>query len=367
MGVGRAGDPGYARAPMATIDGLDADDAGLALLGRHLAGVPTDDVLLVHCGRPPGVGRGAHRLVLDVREEALGGPTLRAGDHDALARLGQLGHAGCWPRAHLGKDFSIACLAIGARALRPGGLLWCSVRKSKGADSLADAMVSLLGNVDVVARDRGYHLLQSVREESIDLERIAAVTSVRYEIRDPALGDVVLESRPGVFSRKALDDGTRALLGHVDAWIGENNAAPRCVLDLCAGIGPLAIWAARHFSDARVLAVESNVLAAGLIGSNATAAGVGPRVRVELHAGMPDDGAERGQIDLALINPPTHAEQAELTGLLGGLRRWMAPGGSAFVVASRPGVSTIGLQAAGAQVQAHRAAAYSILHGRWPA
>lgn len=355
------------RAAMATIDGLDADDAGLALLGKHLAAIPTDDVLLVHCGRPPGVGRGARRLVLDVREEAMGGPTLRAGDDAALARLGSFGHAACWPRAHLGKDFSIACLAIGARALRKGGTLWCSVRKSKGADSLADAMVSLLGNVDVVGRDRGYRLLQSVREDTIDEARIAAATSLRYDVTDAVLGDLVLHSMPGVFSRKGLDAGTRALLEHVDAWITAENRAPQAVVDLCAGIGPLAIWAARRLTLARVLAVESNVLAAALVRSNAAAAGVAERVRVELHAGMPDDGDLRGKIELALVNPPTHAEQAELTALFGGLRRWMAPGGSAFVVASRPGVSTTGLQAAGAQVQAHRVEGYSILHGVWPA
>lgn len=351
---------------MPTIDGLDTSDPGLALLGKHLAAVPTNDVLLVHCGRPPGVGGKARRLVLDVREEAEGGPTLRAGDHMALQALGGFGHAACWPRAHLGKDFSIACLAIGARALRPGGRLWCCVRKSKGADSLGDAMVELLGNVDTVARDSGYRLLQSVHEGPIDLARIEAAIAIRYEIRDAALGDVVLHSVPGVFSRKGLDDGTRALIEHAAAWAESTGARPGVIVDLCAGIGPLAIWAARRFGGAQVLAVDTNVLAAGLVGTNAAGAGVGDRVRVVLHAGMPDDGVERGRVELALVNPPTHAEESELVALLGGLRRWMAPGSSAFVVASRPGVSTTGLQAAGAHVTPHRAGSYSILHGRWP-
>lgn len=350
-------------------EGLRDDDPGLLMLARALAGADPRATLLVCCGDLPGVQSGATRVVLDVREEkGARSQTIRAGDSTRIAALGGFAHAAVWPRAHLGKDFSFACLAIGARALAPGGALLCSVRKAKGAESIADQMVALLGNVDTIARDSGYRLLKSVRESTFDAALADALTSVRHEIRDPALGDIVLHSAPGVFSRKALDDGTRALIEHVSAWANDA-ASPRAVIDLCAGIGPLAIWAARRWPAAHVLAVESNVIAAALIDANAGDAGVGDRVYMRLGDGLPHDAGivavRPGTVELALVNPPTHADKDDLVGLFAPLRKWMAPGGSAFVVVSRAGVSTRGLEAAGARVEEHRAGAYSILHTRW--
>src|SRR5690606_14894981 len=133
------------------------------LLAQAVAGVPSREILLVCCGDVPGVGPQACRLVLDLREHE-GAATrtvpLQAdpnADPNAELDAGGLAsfeHALVWPRAHLGKDFSAWCLARGALALRPGGTLWCAVRKAKGAQSLADELRALMGEVDVVARDR---------------------------------------------------------------------------------------------------------------------------------------------------------------------------------------------------------------------
>lgn len=351
-------------------EGLHDDDPGVQLLGRAVASADPDRLVLVHCGDLPGVRGRPARLVLGVREcDGARSRIVRADDDAAIAALSGMQHAAVWPRAHLGKDFSFACLALGARALGPGGKLWCSVRKAKGAESLGDFMVALLGNVDVVERERGYRLLCSVREDGFDATRAAAAIDLRHEIRDDALPGVVLHSAPGVFSRRGLDDGTRALIEHVAAWSDATGAAPRGVVDLCAGIGPLAIWAARRFPEAHVLAVESNMIATRLAADNATAAGVGARVHVALHDGMPtappSGSIAPGTVELALVNPPTHAAAEDLVALFAGLRPWMAPGGSAFAVVSRGGVSTRGLKAAGAAVDEHRAGAYTILHGRW--
>lgn len=351
-------------------EGLREDDPGLLLLGRALADANPAGVLLVCCGELPTLRGRATRLVLDVREEVgARSRTIRADDARAITALAPMRHAVAWPRAHLGKDFSFACLATGARALGPGGALWCSVRKNKGAESLAEFMVALLGNVDTVGRDSGYRLFRSIRESTFDAAIADAAISCRHEIRDDALLGVVLRSAPGVFSRRALDDGTRALIEHVAAWSDAEVARPIAVIDLCAGIGPLAIWAARRFADAAVFAVESNVVAARLAADNAVGAGVGDRVHVVLHDGLPAASAfarvQPGGVGLALVNPPTHADKDDLGKLLGGLRRWMAPGGSAFVVVSRAGVATKGLQGAGAVVEEHRAGGYAILHARW--
>src|SRR5688572_1796721 len=257
------------------IEGANPSDPGVALLADAVVGVDSREILLVACGEIPGVGPDATRLVLDVRE--LGRPGARPFALDPDAPLDGFAHALVWPRAHLGKDFTFACLATGALALREGGTLHCAVRKSKGADSIGEHMATLLGGVEVVARDRGYRRLAAVRGAAFDRERARASLVVRYRIADPLLGDLTLESAPGVFARRELDLGTRCLIEHAAAHV---DVAPARVLDLGAGTGPLALWAARRWPAAHVLAIEANLLAAGSCESNARANGLADRVRV---------------------------------------------------------------------------------------
>lgn len=364
---GRRASPRFCGTLRSVSEGLREDDAGVLLLGGALARVDPAQLLLVHCGDLPGIPPGAARLVLDVRERSgARGRTIDCTDLAAIAALPRMQHAAVWPRAHLGKDFTQSCLARGALALAEGGSLWCSARKQKGAESLADTMAALLGNVEIVRRDQGYRLMRSVHEGKVDEAHARELLERRYTIVDDALPGVELASAPGVFSRKSLDDGTRALIEHADAL----SIAPRNVVDLCAGIGPLAIWAALRFEGARVLAVESNLVAGELLQKNAGAAGVGDRVTLSATDGLPREpprgcAIDPGTVELALVNPPTHAERTELVALIAGLRTWMAPGGLALLVVSRAGVSSDGLREAGAAITVKNAGQYSILEGRW--
>src|SRR5690606_4988874 len=105
--------------------------------------------------------------------------------------------AAVWPRAHLGKDFSEACLALAAATLVPGGRLYCAVRKDKGAASLARTIASLCGNCETEQRDRGYHLLVAEKTAQFNPDAATAVLATRYEIAEPLLGDTPLLSAPG--------------------------------------------------------------------------------------------------------------------------------------------------------------------------
>jgi 16S rRNA G1207 methylase RsmC len=347
------------------VDGLREDDAGIALLARAVADADPAGVLLVHCGDLPGLrasaGAAATRLVLDVRE--LADCRSRAVPATVPPRPpGRFDHAVVWPRAHLGKDFTQQCLALAASSLHQGGSLWCSARKHKGAESHADFIEAVLGNVEVVRRDGGYRLLHATRGESIDLELATAAMERTYEIADPALGELRLRASPGVFSRKGLDAGTRGLIERAAALAIE----PSRVLDLCAGVGPLALWAATRWGHARVLAVESNFVAVEHARFNAERAGVGARVDVQLGAGLPASAPDlRGAIDLALCNPPTHAPEQELDALLGGLAGCMRAGAPALLVVNRPGRATEALARAGATVERTAIAGYTILSARW--
>jgi 16S rRNA G1207 methylase RsmC len=351
------------------LEGLNPDDPGVRMLADVARGIEPTALLLVHCGDLPGLGAGATRLILDVRERT-GSPHRcmpDLGRTDASAPLpfadARFDAAMVWPRAHLGKDFSEACLAVGALGLREGGHLYCAVRKQKGGKSLAKIMRALLGEdaVEVVARERGYHLWKGVRGPSIDMELAVELTTRRYEIHDPALGDLLLESRPGVFSRRELDGGTRALL-EVTSELLSRQDAPRAVLDLCAGIGTLGLWAAARLEHAEVIMVESNLRACALIRHNAAHNNLAQRVRIHEHDGLP---AEVTPVDLVLLNPPTHADVDTLRRLFD-LRAWLRPGGSVLLVVSRPHRALQLFAELGAEVDGGERDGYFVLRAQWP-
>lgn len=353
------------RAGTARVDGLNPDDPGIALLARAIAGRPSREILLVCCGDVPGVGPEATRVVLDVRERE--DAIARVVDPDQ-ERVDGFGDAIVWPRPHLGKDFSVWCLARGALALRPGGTLWCAARKAKGAESLEGELDAMMGELDVVARDKGYRLVRARRGPAFDEALARSHVAARYAIEDAALPGLVLASAPGVFSRRELDGGTRQLLEHAAARAGEGTTGPSTVLDLGCGVGPLALWAATRWPSARVVAVDSNLRAVALARENAARHGLEGRVRVLASDGLPADVVAREGLppfSLALVNPPTHAEPEVLGRLAEDLRRALAPGGVAMLVVSRAGRMTEQLRRAGARVDAFEHPRFTVLEARW--
>ncbi|MCA9691941.1 MAG: methyltransferase [Myxococcales bacterium] len=366
---------------MHPIDGENPDDPGIRLLAAAVHSVPGSRLLLVHTGPIPGVRPGAVRLVLDAREAPEAGERcvadqLTLGDtpERCAALSGDFSDALVWPRAHLGKDFSERCLTIAALSLPPGGRVWLSVRKRKGGASLARFVERLVGNVRVAKRDRGYHLHVAERAEELDLELAREVLSRSYTIVDPRLGDLELLGVPGVFSRKHLDRGTAALLDHI-ARPDVIPSTPARVIDLGAGLGPLSLWAAQRSPTTRVLAVESNTLAASLVRHNATRAGVDRRVIVHNGDGLPplDQASDavrefHGHADLALVNPPTHAPADQLAALVAPLALWLRPGAPAFFVVNRSASLLRGLSRTErelADLEERAVEGFTVVRARW--
>jgi len=349
-----------------------ADDPGVRLLAAAVRNIDPRELLLVHSGPLPGLRPGATRLILDVRErssDATCVPATRFGARmDVPAALAEPRFAAAvvWPRAHLGKDFSEACLALGALALRPGGRLYCAVRKNKGGPSLARVMTALCGDVEVLERDLGYFLYMSEKPARFDVDAARAYLAVEYEIADPLLGPAPLLAVPGVFCRKHLDDGTRALLLELERQDVLGDRWPKQVLDLGAGVGPLGLWAARRWPDARVLAVESNLLAVELIAENAARLGCAARFSVLASDGLPGTGPQRGQLDLALVNPPTHAEPEAFARLIEPLRTWLRPGAPAWFVVNRTAMLGQVLTRSGAEISTHDVPGFVVVRASWP-
>lgn len=348
---------------MGGIEGLNAGDPGVALLADAVRTVAPQKLWLVHCGALPGVGPGAQRLIVDIRERVDATAELLEERLGPIALPRRASHAVVWPRAHLGKDFSHWCIARAGDGIEEGGTVWCAARKAKGAKGLGDAMRTLVGPTEVVARNKGYRLMRAIRRGDRTAAR-ADVLARRYRITDAeCLAGLELSSAPGVFSRRALDAGTAALLRYVEAT---EIAAPSHVIDLGTGVGPIAIFAARRWPAAAVTAVDSNVLAVSLARENARACGVAERLTVLASDGMPADPAH-GMAELALVNPPTHADRATQARLWVGLRRWLAPSARLICVAARAGGIVDALGSLGASIRQTKQPGYTIVDAQWHA
>ncbi|MEE9385211.1 MAG: methyltransferase [Nannocystaceae bacterium] len=363
---------------MVAIDGLNPTDPGVLLLSTVAARRRNSSTVLAYCGDIPGAPEDAVRLILDVRERVGSAHTCQAASLDPSCSphaltLGSFATALCWPRPHLGKEFTLRTLAEAGLLLADGGELYCAARKKKGGKTLALAMRALMGQTETIARKHGYHLYRSIRTRAFD-ETLARTYATRFlRFADTALGEFELETTPGVFSHRGLDAGTRCLIEHLEHLEHVRAQAPTSepsyCIDLCSGVGPLAIWWAKRWSANSVLAIETNVLAAAMIRRNADRLGIGKRLTVRNGDGLdradPVCAPLLGSCEIALCNPPTHASPEELARLLGELRPFMARDAAAHIVVNRPGSATAALEQSGARLQVFPYPGYTVLTARW--
>lgn len=136
-----------------------------------------------------------------------------------------------------------------------------------------------------------------------------------------------LFTRPGVFSHRRLDSGTRALLDAIDVRPGLR------VLDLGCGAGPVAAALATRSENVTVIAVDSNPRAVACTEQTCALNGV-TTVRTRLDAAA--RCGEKGSIDVAAGNPPyfSNFRIAEL--FLDSAAEALRPGGKALFVTKQP-------------------------------
>ena len=135
---------------------------------------------------------------------------------------------------------------------------------------------------------------------------------------------VTLTTDRGVFSRDAVDPGTKLLLLDGPAPPADGN-----LLDLGCGYGPIAVALARRAPAARVWAVDVNRRALDLCAANAEAAGA--QVRPAAPDEVPDDVRFAG----IWSNPPVRIGKAALHDLLVTWLERLAPDARAALVVHR--------------------------------
>ena len=145
--------------------------------------------------------------------------------------------------------------------------------------------------------------------------------AVRLVLPDLSLD---LTTDRGVFSGDRVDAGTKLLLSEVEAPAGLSGD----VLDLGCGYGPIAVTLARRHPEATVWALDVNRRALALVDENATANGVGGRVRAVEGGEIP----ESVRFSAIFSNPPIRIGKAALHELLSTWLGRLAPDGRAWLV-----------------------------------
>lgn len=139
---------------------------------------------------------------------------------------------------------------------------------------------------------------------------------------------------PGVFSRAAVDRGTRLLLDTVDV------SGARRILDLGCGYGVMGIVAAGRAPRARVTLVDVNPRAVALTVENIALNQV---TNAQVRCGDGCAAAAGGPFDLILFNPPIRAGRSVVLRLLREAHASLEAGGRAYLVArTQQGARTLG-------------------------
>ena len=150
--------------------------------------------------------------------------------------------------------------------------------------------------------------------------------STTFSFRD---GERLLSvfSRPGVFSHRRVDAGTRALLETMSIRPGMH------VLDLGCGAGPVSVAMAARAEGVRVEAVDANPRAIACTGQTCKLNGV---ASVRTHLNADARCGERNTIDLAAGNPPYFSQFRIASLFLESAAESLKPGGRALFVTKQP-------------------------------
>ena len=139
--------------------------------------------------------------------------------------------------------------------------------------------------------------------------------------------DLRLQTQPGVFAHRELDEGTRLL---IEAMRVSPTAR---VLDWGCGYGAIGIVAARLATRGHVTLVDADVRATRLAQRNLELNGV-ENAEVVLGDGL-HDLPPKTRFDVILSNPPTHSGREVVDDLVASAYKALRPRGQFYLVINR--------------------------------
>lgn len=218
--------------------------------------------------------------------------------------------------------------------LRHGASFFVVAKVRRGAKSYMRKLSEIIGPSKVVARSGGYWVMRAERSpicpiENVDLSQYEHV--VNAELRGRSYS---FQTRAGIFSRKALDEGTRLLIETIEV-------RPRhSVIDVGCGYGPIGIAAAHLAPVGRVVMVDCSARAVHCAIENVRAhhlnhARKNGKPRVEVVLGDRFDPVPGERFDRVLSNPPFHAGHDVLFPLVTEAHRHLRIHGRLYLVLMR--------------------------------
>jgi len=206
-----------------------------------------------------------------------------------------------------GRDLTRMLFMASFACLRPGGRLYLAGANKAGIKSAARDCSELFGEGLVLAYKGGNRVVSFSRPGTWPqpLPESYARAGVRrgtwHEFDLPFRDRVYhLRTRPGVFSWRSLDEGTRLLLDHLKVRSDER------VLDVGCGYGVVGMCAADHAREGEAVLVDIDSLACDCARENLVRNGIS-NAYVVLGDGV--SAAGRHDFTLIVSNPPFHSGQ----------------------------------------------------------
>ena len=236
-----------------------------------------------------------------------------------------------------GRDLARMWLLHGALATRRGGRIVIAGPNSGGIQSFARDAALLLGEGVLGAYKAGsrvfeFHLGARPSEDLPDLFCSPGLRSGSYRTYSIRFAgrDLTVCTRPGVFSRDGLDEGTRCLIDALSVLPDDD------VLDLGCGAGVIGMASAIMAPSAQITLVDVDALAIECAAETLRRNGI-DRAKVLLSDGF---SATRGRrYSLILTNPPFHAGHGvsllQTERFIGEAHERLLPGGRLVLVANR--------------------------------
>jgi 16S rRNA (guanine1207-N2)-methyltransferase len=139
--------------------------------------------------------------------------------------------------------------------------------------------------------------------------------------------DLRLQTQPGVFAHRDLDEGTRLLIEAMQV------SPTARVLDWGCGYGVIGIVAAKLATRGHVTLVDSDIRATRLTQRNLETNGV-ENAEIVLGDGV-HDLPPKTRFDVILSNPPTHSGREVLDDLVASAYKALRPRGRLYLVINR--------------------------------
>jgi 16S rRNA (guanine1207-N2)-methyltransferase len=169
---------------------------------------------------------------------------------------------------------------------------------------------------------------------------------------------IMLRTRPGVFSHREVDGGTRALIKTMQV-----PPAGR-VLDLGCGSGAAGIAAVLRDERVRLDALDSNPRALEAVAWAAQHNGVADRVRTILACDA--EGVSPASYDLVLANPPYYSQYRLAELFVQAARKGLRPGGTLLLVTKATAWYRQHLPLWFSELAEHAVGGYTVFQARLP-